>query len=83
VTDNLEGRVDRIEHNLARLSELTLIIAERLDNVAKRHDELDKRFEDRMQQITLKHLEIDEALTALIHTVDEWIRGNPRNGAGT
>ena len=40
-----------------------------------------KRAEDE-KAWKLRHAELEEAITVLVHTVDEWIRNNPRSNGG-
>lgn len=73
----VEDRLDRVERLLELASTITLNVAQQREEDQKawkaRMEESDKRMKD----LEIRHAEIDEALSALIYTVDEWIRNKP------
>ncbi len=66
--EKVENRMDRVERLLERTATITLAVAE-------------QRAEDE-KVWKLRHAELEEAITVLVHTVDEWIRNNPRSNGG-
>ncbi len=62
-------RFERIEGNLDRLIDVVSSLAQ----VVKSHEE-------RLDRLAEFQAETHGELSALIHTMDEWIRGNPRDG---
>jgi hypothetical protein len=80
VSEGLENRVEKIENRLDRveilLERIVLAWAEDRDDWKARM----KAFESSMESMKLRQEELSESVTVLVHTVDEWIRNNPRNG---
>ena len=75
--EKVEDRLDRMERVLDRATTLTLMVAEQR---AEDEKAWKARREEDEKAWKLKHAELEEAITVLVHTVDDWIRNNPRNG---
>ena len=73
--EKLESRMDRVERTLELASAITL-------NVAQARAEDEKAWKKSMEALKLSIAELNEGVTVLFHTVDEWIRNNPRSNGG-
>ena len=75
MSDGLENRVDRVEDRLDRVERL-------LEQAVIFSLDSDKKRAEDEKAWKLRHAELEEAITVLVHTVDEWIRNNPRGNGG-
>jgi peptidoglycan hydrolase CwlO-like protein len=78
--DGLDSRVNRLETNLERLSDLVLSLAsrqEQLDNALATLADSHIQLVEAQKQTAGAQKHTDETLGALIHMMDEWIRRNP------
>ena len=75
MSDGLENRVEKVENRLDRVELL-------LERIAFAWAEDREDWKARMKAMEILQAELSESVTVLVHTVDEWIRNNPRSNGG-
>jgi peptidoglycan hydrolase CwlO-like protein len=78
MADQIENRIDRIERVVEQLATAMVMLAQNQAELTKDVKEAVRGIAELRE--SQKHT--DENLGVLIKMMDEWIRGNPRNGRG-
>lgn len=77
--EDLEARMDRVERNLDRLTQVTLLIAELQKEAEERRRKSEQEEEERRKEAKERHEYLDQALRSLRRAIDESIRNRPRH----